>query len=429
MTRSVPIESAGPSGSESGEGLSPGRAFQAELLETLTQLQRSLADVIARVEADPAKPQVLARRFSLNKNLTWKVSRIITSDDVVTVVPHIPGTAGLRIFAAAMDKSGAPAASVAAVLAAGEAFDDMVVRHAGNRSTLETMVAGSADDLDEDARNERLIASRKKAYEGNSETLGVRGRVQLAISILAPNADRPDWIDLAQVGGLVDFRRLRSDARWLMFRRERWSDDEDDAGRDVTESLDPDHPVESGVPMMGDFCSHPIPNLDLIVGASEEQYELPPGPIGDTAAMTCVHGQVSRAVVPAFADNTGEYGEVGSSMITPVECVVLELYAHRAFSWITRPELVMYSRMDGQRMDNASRRDRNMLTVYERVEDLGTGLEDVPFPPLPSIGDMADATMKRLAWNPEDFRRFRVAIPYPPIPASLLLRTPLPTRS
>ncbi|MHC5114954.1 MAG: hypothetical protein ACYTGP_11070 [Planctomycetota bacterium] len=399
--------------------------FPEHLQASLQAFRAALVELLAAVEADPSRPQDLARRFGLNKNLTWKISKIVSSPDLYGAVPHIPGASGLKIFLAALDKAGAPSELIDETRRAAAEFDRVVQVHTGDRSTLEIMVSGM---LPGPVQSEQAETSRKQAYQGNSGVWGVRAKALLALRIVAPNADDPSMVDLAQISGLVGFRRLRPDARWLLFRRESWSDDDPHPPRDVEESIDPDFPINGGVPLLGEFCTQPIPDIDVIDDGSEIQYELPPGPVGNTAAMTCIQGNVSRKIGPAYAETEGEFGEIGTTIITPVENLLFDLLVHRDFEWAMDPELLIYSRLDGGAMQAASRRERNALPVFETVHDAGWGVAGLASSLIPRYSALVRYAFEHLGWNPDDFRAFRYTMSYPPIPAVALMRSELPVR-
>jgi hypothetical protein len=392
----------------------------------LLGLRAAIIELLAAVEADPANPQGLARRFGLNKNLTWRISKVVGTADPYAAVPHIPGTGGFRILFDALARAGAPESLINDARRAAADFQGVVNVHTGDRTTLEMMVN---DLLPDAARREQAEQVRKQAFRGNSGIWGVRAKAQMAMNILAPHAGEPDHADLVQVAGLVGFRRLRPDVRWLLFRKERWNDDDPQPDPDVIESLDPDFPAERGVPLLGEYCTRPVPDIRLIRGESEDQFELPPGPVGATAALTCIYGQVIRKVGATYAQREGEYSEIGCNLVTPAEQFVFDLLVHRDFEWAMPPELAMYGRLDGSAMHMAARRERNLLKVPESVQDLGLGVAALVTPLLPRYSNLVRDVFARLAWNADDFRAFRLSMPYPPVPTVALLRVRLPVRA
>ncbi len=401
-------------------------AFREDLRSALQGYRGSIIELLAAVGADAGKPQDLSRRFELNKNLTWKLSKIAGATDLYSTVPHIPGAIGMEIFLQAMQSSGAPRDLVDNARRAAKDFEQVVTIHTGDRATLEIMVNGMLPSAMKSDRDEQ---NRKLGYQGNSATWGVRARVQLALNLLAPNPDDPSMADLVQVSGLEGFRRLRRDARWLLFRRERWSDDDPRPDRDEAQSLDPDYPVEKGVPLLGDFCTKPIPAIDVVCGEGEDQFELPPGPVGNAAAFTCIYGQIARKVGRVYAQEPGEYAEVGCNLTTPVQDILFDLLVHRDLEWAMNPELVMYSRMDGGALHRSEWRSRNLLQIEETVHDLGWGVGGLATPIYTAQTRLARHVLDTLKWNGDDFRAFRFTMAYPPIPTVALLRSKLPVRT
>ena len=70
------------------------RSFADDCRATASELRAALAAVYADVGADAARPQVVARRFRLNKNLTWKIAKVLQSTDPLETVPLVPGKIG-----------------------------------------------------------------------------------------------------------------------------------------------------------------------------------------------------------------------------------------------------------------------------------------------------------------------------------------------
>lgn len=404
----------------------PAPAFREDLHTALQGYRSAIIELLAAIGADSGKPQDLSRQFKLNKNLTWKISKIAAATDLYAIVPHIPGSIAMEIFLRAMQDAAAPRDLVETARRAAKDFEQVVTVHTGDRATLEIMVNGLLPAAMKSDRDEQ---NRKLGFQGNSAAWGVRAHVQLTLNLLAPNADDPDKADLVQVGGLDGFRRLRRDARWLLFRRERWADDDPRPEKDEARSLDPNYPVEKGVPLLGEFCSKPIPAIDVVVGEGEDQFELPPGPVGNAAAFTCIYGQIAHRVGGTYAEHEGEYAEIGCNMTTPVEVVLFDLLVHRELDWAMNPELVMYSRMDGGALHRSEWRSRNLLQVEETVHDLGWGVGGLATPIYTSHTKLVRYVLDTLKWNADDFRAFRFTMSYPPIPTVALLRSKLPVRA
>ncbi len=402
---------------DTGKNLNP--PFEEHLKSTAGFFRSALLELMSTMGADPHKPQDVARKFGLRSGLTWKVCKVVQEADVHDAVTHIPGPSGVKLFLDAFEKAGAPAASVEAARQAARAFERMVEIHTGDRTTLEMMVSGMRTTP---AQAEQI---RKQAYQGNSGTYGVRAKVQLAVNILAPSATEPDQCDLAQVGGLISFRRLRRDARWLLFRRESWTDAGLEEKPGTWEPLDPDG-CAGGAPLLTEFCSKPLPQVDLLREIGEEQYELPPGPVGNAAALTCIYGCVLRSVGSAYGEGPGEYTDLGLNLITPAQHLIFDLFVHRDFDWAMQPELLVCSRMDGGPVHEVIKRERNILPVPEDVHDLGCSTTACATPIFPRYSKLLEYAFGQLSWSAAEFRAFRVTMQYPPIPTVALLRSELP---
>jgi hypothetical protein len=64
--------------------------------------------------------------------------------------------------------------------------------------------------------------------------------------------------------------------------------------------------------------------------------------------------------------------------------------------------------------------------VADRLVHLGRGIERVRTADIPDYGDMLDTVFQVTGWNSKEFDVYRVRMRYPPIPASVMLRHPLP---
>jgi hypothetical protein len=168
--------------------------------------------------------------------------------------------------------------------------------------------------------------------------------------------------------------------------------------------------------------------MNVEIAEGEEQYELPPGPVGNTAAFTCLYGQIVRAAGPVFAEQHDEFSELGCSIITPVEHLVLDVLVHRDFEWSMNPRLVMYSRLDGGAIHGAARHSRNEMSISEPPRDLGWVVGALATPILPRYLKLVRYVFDRLGHAPSDFRAYRFTMPYPPIPVTVLMQSPLPVR-
>lgn len=194
--------------------------FEPECKAAFDDLRAALIELYSSVEADPASPQDLARRFRVNKTLAWNLSRVVSSTDPIASLPNVPGSTSLKRLLSAMQREGASAEAVDRVKSAAHALERVVELHVGDRGTLELVVDGMGRD-----RGDRLEVSRKLAFRGNSGLWGVQSKTRLMTVFMAPNSDSPDQIDIAIVRGYIGFRRLRTDVHWPIFQLRGWGEE------------------------------------------------------------------------------------------------------------------------------------------------------------------------------------------------------------
>ncbi len=398
--------------------------FEDHVKAVLTRVRAAFANLLASVGADPTRPQEVARQLNMNKNLTWKISRIIRAVDPAAAVPHIPGKAGMTILLQSFKKAGASLEAIKAVRLAIAEFEEMRDIHAGDRESLEMMLGNLAPNPDTQQQAETL---RKLAFRGNSATWGVQARVQLCVNVLAPNSDTRDWIDLAWLSGLFDFRRLRRDAVWAMATTRKVQDDGTPMELGCIEAIDPNFEGDGKIPLVGGLCSRPIPELRTVTGPDGViRYELLEGPVGNTAAASCVIGICGRAFVRRTRAPNDTIGEHGVRLYTPVEILIHDLFVHRDLGYALSPEIFLYSQMPGGPVFPASGRDQGRLPVPEQLQRLGSCPPDFVAPELPQYSQQLQSVFDGLKWDPNEFHGFRFKLPYPPIPAIAVLRYDLP---
>jgi hypothetical protein len=281
---------------------------------------------------------------------------------------------------------------------------------------------------------------RKLSFRGNSATWGVQARVHLSSYILAPSAERDDMLDLGLLCGLLDFQRLRSDVAWAVATMSGFHDEpRADSSTalppgtihdlDRFTAVDPDYAAPGAAPLIGDFCSQPPPPLRAVPGApGTRRYELVEGPVGKTAAVTCVTGLIRRGAAPRYRSTADQFGEVMVTLTTPVEMAILDLLVHRSMMESMPPSAHLYSLLPGGPVYPRAGRDHGLLPMSERVSELGSGLgvPDIVTPEVPRYTQMVRRMLAAGGWSLGDFVGYRLRIKFPPIPTLAVLRFGLP---
>jgi hypothetical protein len=366
--------------------------FEDHVRAVAQQLRIALADLLAGVGADPARPLGMARHLGLDKSLSWKISKVITEENPFEAIAHLPGRSGLSILLRLLERAGAAAPAIDEVRIAVEGFERLVEAHAGDRDTLEIMLAGLTDAAPDEAH-------RKLAYIGSSAALGVQARVQLAAHIVAPS-ERSDLLDLAVISGLVGFRRLRRGVPWTI------ACIQPHAGPrgQPPEPLDPAAP--GAAPLLTEYCSSPLPGLRVARG-NHGSFELADGPLGSTAATTCITGYLRRTAIPRFPARAGAPTEHAAALTTPADVGIHDLLIHDSLR--CSPAVRLFSQLPGGLT-------RTPLPIGDALLDLGSPPYLVT-PELPRYHQLLESACARLGHPLADFHAYRLRLRYPPIPA------------
>lgn len=377
----------------------------------------AFTDLLASVQADPNYPQDIARRFGINKNLAWKISKIVTVTDPHTVVPNLPGNAGINTILTAFEERGAPASAVAAARSAIEEFDDMVEVHVGDRSTLQLVLSSNAPDR---VPPEQLAATRKMAFQGNSAIWGVQARVRLASFFLAPNPDDPTLVDTASVGGLIDVRRFRADASIPFYNRFAYNDDGTPRDKPAREPIDPaahDDPLT----LMREFCSSPLPQFHTLHIDGHTRYQLPPGPIGNRGKHTWIYGEAVRAFAPIHRDATNQFGEHAVQVQCPVEWLLCDIQVHESLAFALTPRVLTFG-LHSFNPKPGTETEYDRLPVPETIQSIGHGPPIVSTPLVPHYQAMVQRVYERMHWRASEMHGFRFEMKYPPMPMSVVIQ-------
>ena len=404
----------------------PTQEFAPHCRSCVVALQRSLRGLYQSVGADVARPQDVARRFSLNKNLTWKIAKVLQTDDPMEAVPLIPGAEGIGILVAAMGREGADGAACQSVRGDFEAFDEMLRAHAGDRVTLDLLIDGMP------RAGKALEVSRKLAFRGNSGIWGLQARVRSMLQVIAPTAGRPDRIDDVLAGGLHDIRRLRRVQGWPLFRFHHYGLPGDASSR-AREFMPIEPPASDGEPelIMRSFCSPAGAEVRSVRTGSEVRHELVDGPIGQRGAVSFVFGSIERGAFDRYAQPGAvepEYGEMVAFVTMPTEVAQMDVLVHRDMLAEFQPEVTVYGRPFGTFDADPAIRENYRLPIAEPIERIDPVADGLDCEVLPDLGRLAKAVVERAGWRLHDFIAFRASVPYPPMPSSVVMRYRLPTR-
>lgn len=389
--------------------------------ERLAELQTAVREALATVpRIEGSRPVDLVAALGLDLKLAWKLARIAQSGDPFACVRHLPGNAGWRIALAALAKSGGDRAAIAGANAAFERAVADGVAWAGDRKAFDMMAADLArgSDLRID------VEHRRQLYLGGSYVWGVRAHLMLRTDILRPSP-RGKRLDCATIRGFVDVERMRSDAPWLL---EAPFVVDDRGTKPVPTRIVPIDPEETGPAphLLTRFSSDPLPALrPPAVKRPTRTLELTEGGVGAEGRFTVFQGSLLRGVQTVKTSKLHHGIFQLAKHRTPCERSIFDLIVHESLvGEKPHPEAILYSDLNAT-PSTFLHESKDRIPAGLAVDDLGAGLRRARIDEFPRYGELLVHSFDRLGWNPAEFRVFRVAAPYPPVPSTLAFELPL----
>lgn len=394
-------------------------SFEHDLAGSFQELRRTLRHLIEAAGMDLRAPGRAVRDFGLNRNLLWQLAKVLGEDDIYIALQRLPGDKGFEIVALAMERAGVDPERLGAFRAALAKFEEVVHEHAGDFGTLELIL----DSMGGAGSGARLEQSRRLAFRGNSGLWGLQARVRSTTTFVAPNHDAPSMLDIAIVGGVVDFRRLRPGIRWPLFRPRQFHDD----GTPINlgpreEPLDPDGAGPESPMLVREFCSPNLPEIRAIKTRLGWDYEMGDGPVGNRGAFTCFFGRIVRQATARWRSEQDPVLDLLSHVSMPVETMLFDVLVHRELESLMSPMVLLLAATDGGgpgAADQSIPLEARPIELLGRPPTLGTAL-------IPKYEALTALVFRRGGWDPLDFRAFRLTVKYPPMHAVTVLRSELP---
>lgn len=392
--------------------------FETDAASSLLGLQRALRAIIDALPECPGTATAIERSLGLDRNLAWKIHRVVSSTDTALVASSVPGRAALRQVIDASRAKGVAEPLLTALTTAETDYREMVRRHAGDTASA-TLMFGAQENNGGSGAD---LGLRRSAYRAMSFLAGVRMRTQLSTFIVAPGSEG-EQLDIVSIKGFYDIERIRPGAPFVMTRPRAAVGNAAYAAALSHGPIEPG-PADTDLPLLADFCSTPLPTFTPVSG--EEGYiedELEDRPVGKTGACTVVRATIARNLLPRRKSPGDEHAEVSTRMRTPCQVVVLDKFIHEdAYgSKSLRPWVRVYNDLAGEAAWVGERQNRYVVPSGERVQELGSGLEGVRTPDVPRYEALVAHVLDKLGWDPRRFIAYRVRIELPLVPSTLMM--------
>jgi len=389
--------------------------FAADLQAHFSAVQRRLAAIVESVCGGSPKAQTITDRFGVYRKLGWQVWQVVYSSEGLAGLQHLPNPASLKVWNEAAARAGVGADLIQRLDESIATFHRCAQSHAEDRTMLDMLV-----DSQDSMRDADVEAKwRKQMFLGNAYVWGARAKCMLATALIYPSRERKDYFDMVRLQSLIGLVRNRPNVRWplaqLLIR--------DSEGKKLTFGRVPLSTSaavrETGVPLLEDFCSKPLPPVQRRPGPmGMVEDELLPGPIGQLGATDVVMGERLEAVAPAWADKPGETSSFGTGVRTPCEVFISDQLVHKDLYPGAQRELCVF----GELITPLSRDERDRIPVADHVQHLGRASDGIATGELPKYADMIDLAIRATGYKANDFNVYRVRMRYPPLPVSVILR-------
>ena len=370
--------------------------FEREATQVLSEVRKLLDAMLAKLGV--RRPIELQRLLNLDATLSWQISKVAGDGDVLSEGAAMPSRGSLDKFTAGAARHGVEADQIELLADAYGRFERLVKKHAGDRTTFNSLVTAAGGLSDEWVAAD--LQHRRNMYRGQSHAMGVQARTRLMAFVLAPDAGTGLY-EMAVLNGYVNVRTLRALDRIRVY----------GARLQVTEA-DPENAVVRWQPveardnfLFERFTSRPLPRLEFKSGTdgAERWAEtaLVRPEIGNVGTATVMFGE--RCTLRALPTHFERLNTL------PTEVSILDL--------IVPPGLLDGPPASSVFFGHPQPADRqpDVLPVLgdAAVERLGVGADVLETPDVPEYVEMARAAARAMAINLTAHEVWRLRIEYP----------------
>ncbi len=246
------------------------RGLELRIAELGSRLAQGLRTAVTAAADPNAGPIAVAARLDIDKVLASRLLKALRTDDPFAFVHRAPGPEPLRRVVKAVERRTAGRFDISEVWAAIDDFDQLINLDIGDRSALETILAGWVPE----ARREFELRRKQSAFRAMSQLKGAQARTLMATVLLAPSADG-EKIDIAWVSGLMGLHRLRPGAV-VKFATRRLAP----GGGRKPSTLDGAEIDDLSAGLLAEYCTIPTPPLAANRQGEVTHYTLRDGGFG-----------------------------------------------------------------------------------------------------------------------------------------------------
>lgn len=380
--------------------------LEVQIAHTGEELLAGLSAVLEAIPEGPQGPQMLARRLGVDKVLTSRVLKAMRSPDPMSVIHRIPGPDPLRRLLKGVAKQGVSAQLINRAQSAVDQFEHLIRNEIGDRSALDTIVSAWVPE----ARREFQLRRKQSAFKAMSQLKGAQGQSIVATVILNPSDDGKH-IDIVWISGIIGVHRLRPGASVKLVTRRIGR--ADDVRR--PQALDGSPITEHQHVQLADFCSDPLPVLNVEQVGEVVHYALAEDGFGPKTAVDLLFAEVNlNEIKRTVPRGSGRKAYVFAEVSTPVKVLQFDVFVHDDLYQASEPSVRVYdTAFDGIADVNNRARDIDQLDMTEPVESLGKGLGRFRSSDVPRYSELMRTAFESLQWSADNFRGYRCRVDYP----------------
>lgn len=394
--------------------------FEQVAAQVLADLRQRLREILQALPGPPIRrPADLQKALQLGATLAWQVHRVADAADPLAEGSNVPGPGPMQRFLRAAARRQVPDSVLEAASEAYAAFARMVETHADTRRVFDSLVSACAQPTADPLG----LAHKRAAYRANSHLWGVHCRARVHCGIVNAGAEGPlRAADILTVDATIDLRRLRPDVPLLLKSSRPRKPEDRDPTLFIAEPLLAEHELTHGVPLLTEFCSQPLPQLQARESeAGDVRIEWAATSVGNDSAVSHVTAEVRRGLPSPFLEGAPEIGLRSWTRI-PTEVMVYDILLNRNHYRPVREKVAVYA--DRSRPSLGAPlafTEDDRLGVQEVVNHIGRGRGALHAPEMPRYPEAVAYAMGRLGWNPEDFDVYRCRVEYPVVQTVVII--------
>lgn len=395
------------------------RGFARHAENALYELRTVTMAILSSIPGGNLTGTSLSKKLQIDKTLAWKIMKFIESSDILIGSQYIPGESSYRNFITKAEKSGANREYVERAGTAYKGFLRLMQKYTGDRASLDLMLMGISEEGCQKAFQEQ----KKSNFLSQRFLNGISASVHFSVHI-HPKTDDSGFMKAVDVSGFTNLLRFRK-SPCRMYSALRTLEEPGEA--DVTFIRKPLAIESAGkytIPFFPEYCTCLMPqpqDTDVVPGLDD----LLPDDIADidnqinvvTADIIQFKGMDSSEV----SDDVNQYYAMMSSRF-PSEVLLFDLFLHRDMNF-TKPEVKVYNDLEEIKdiPTRANRPDEYRFPFDEKITHMGRGAFCSQIREAAWYSEMIMDTFKKLGENDEEYDLYRVRIPYPYIPGTILL--------